>query len=292
VSKRFDRMTVAGVGLIGGSLALAARAAGMVGEVVGLGRSAANLRTALERGIIDRYSHDPAEAARDADLLVLAVPVRACAAVAAACAPVLRPGAVVTDVGSVKAPVVAAVEAVLPAGLTFVGAHPIAGTEASGASAAFVDLFRGSRCVLTPGARSTPEAVASIRALWEAVGMRVEAMPAERHDAVLAWTSHLPHVLAFGAVTAVLDADATLPRWAGPSFRDATRVAASSPEMWTDIFLCNAAAVDDAIAGFGRALADLRAAIAAQDATRVTAILARAQAGRRAWFETDGGGPA
>lgn len=287
---RFERMTVAGVGLIGGSLALAARAAGVVGEIVGLGRGAANLRTALERGIVDRYSHDPAEAARDADLLVLAVPVRACAAVAAECGPALRPGAVVTDVGSVKAHVVAAVEAALAPGPAFVGAHPIAGTEGSGAAAATAELFRGSRCVLTPGARSTPAAVARIRALWEAVGMRVETMLPERHDAVLAWTSHLPHVLAFSAVTAILDKDATLERWGGPSLRDVTRVAASLPETWTDIFLCNAAAVEAAIAGFEGAVAELRAAVAAQDATRVTAILTRAQAARRSWFAAGGGG--
>ncbi|MCK6554596.1 prephenate dehydrogenase/arogenate dehydrogenase family protein [Candidatus Binatia bacterium] len=287
---RFERMTVAGVGLIGGSLALAARAAGVVGEIVGLGRGAANLRTALERGIVDRYSHDPAEAARDADLLVLAVPVRACAAVAAECGPALRPGAVVTDVGSVKAHVVAAVEAALAPGPAFVGAHPIAGTEGSGAAAATAELFRGSRCVLTPGARSTPAAVARIRALWEAVGMRVETMLPERHDAVLAWTSHLPHVLAFSAVTAILDKDATLERWGGPSLRDVTRVAASLPETWTDIFLCNAAAVEAAIVGFEGAVAELRAAVAAQDATRVTAILTRAQAARRSWFAAGGGG--
>ena len=286
---RFERMTVAGVGLIGGSLALAVRAAGMVGEIVGLGRSAANLRTALDRGIIDRASHDPADAARDADLLVLAVPVRACAPVAAACAPALRAGAVVTDVGSVKAPVVAAVEAVLPPSLTFVGAHPIAGTEASGAGAACAELFRGRRCVITPGPRAAPDAVGRIRALWEAAGMHVETMAPERHDAVLAWTSHLPHVLAFSVVTAILAAEPAAARWGGPSLRDVTRVAASAPETWTDIFLCNAAAIDAAIAGFTAAVAELRAAMAAQDAARVTAILARAQAARLSWFTTDRG---
>lgn len=288
MAARFERMTVAGVGLIGGSLALAARAAGLVGEVVGLGRGAENLRTAVARGIIDRYSHDPAEAARDADLLVLAVPVRACAAVAAACAPALRPGAVVTDVASVKAPVVAAVEAVLPAGLAFVGAHPIAGTEAAGAAAAFAGVFRGRRCVLTPSARSTPAAVAAVRALWEAAGMRVEEMPAARHDAIVAWTSHLPHALAFSLVGALLDADPGLARWAGPSLLDGTRVAASGPAMWTDIFLVNAAAVEAALAGFTRALGELRAAIAAQDEARLAALLARAQAARRAWPQPGG----
>lgn len=146
----FERVTIAGVGLIGGSLALAARAAGLIGEVVGLGRSAANLDTAQRRGIIDRYSHDPSEAARDADLLLLAVPVRSIAAVARACAPALRPRAVVSDVGSVKQTIMRDVEAALPPGMTFVGAHPIAGTEESGAAAADADLFRGRRCIVTP----------------------------------------------------------------------------------------------------------------------------------------------
>ena len=146
----FERVTIAGVGLIGGSLALAAREAGLIGAVTGLGRSVANLRTAQQRGIIDRYSHDPLAAARDADLLLLAVPVRTMAAVAQACAPALRVGAVVSDVGSVKLSIIRDVEAALPAGVSFVGAHPIAGTEESGAAAARADLFRGSRCIITP----------------------------------------------------------------------------------------------------------------------------------------------
>jgi len=281
VPRLFERVTVAGVGLIGGSLALAARAAGLVGEVVGLGRGAANLETAQQRGIVDRYSHDPLEAARDADLLLLAVPVRATAAVARACAPALRKGAVVSDVGSVKAAVLREVEAVLPEGLSFVGAHPIAGTEAAGAAAADAELFRGRRCVLTPGARSTPAALGKIRALWEGVGMQVEEMDAARHDRVLAWVSHLPHALAFSAVNAVLDADPEVLRYAGPSFRDLTRVAASSTDMWCDIFLANAAQIDGVIAGFAATLEGLRQAIASGDAAQIRTQLARAHAARR-----------
>ena len=279
----FERVTIAGVGLIGGSLALAARAAGLVGEIVGLGRSAANLDTAQRRGIIDRYSHDPCAAARDADLLLLAVPVRSLAAVARACAPALRPRAVVSDVGSVKQPILRDIEAVLPVGVTFVGAHPIAGTEASGAAAADADLFRGRRCIVTPGARADATAVAKIRALWEGVGMRVDEMDAARHDQVLAWVSHLPHALAFSAVNAVLDADAALPHFAGPSFGDLTRVAASSADMWCDIFLANAAQVDHAVTGVVAALEALRGAIARRDEAAVRALLERARAARREW---------
>lgn len=281
--RRFERVTIAGVGLIGGSLALAARAAGLMGEVVGLGRSAANLDTARRRGIIDRYTHDPVDAVREAELVILAVPVRSIAAVARACAPGLRPGTLVSDAGSVKASVVRDVEAVLPPGVAFVGAHPIAGTEDSGAAAADAALFRGHRCILTPGARANAEATAAIRALWEGVGMRVDEMDAARHDRFLAWVSHLPHALAFSAVNAVVAADATAAEFAGPSFRDLTRVAASSPEMWADIFFDNAAALDAAIDGFAQALAALRAAVAAGDEATVRALLDRAYAARRQW---------
>jgi prephenate dehydrogenase len=285
VPRLFERVTIAGVGLIGGSLALAARAAGLVGEIVGHGRSAANLVTAQRRGIIDRYSLSAREAAQDADLLMLAMPVRAMAEVARACAPVLRRGAVVTDVGSVKESVVQAVEAALPAGLPFVGAHPVAGTEASGAAAAYAELFRGSRCIITPGPSAEAAAVAKIRALWEGVGMRVDEMDAAQHDRVLAWVSHLPHALAFGVVNALLDVDATMQEFAGPSFRGLTRVAASSIEMWRDIFLDNAGQVDAAIAGCIGALETLRHVLARRDDAALRAFLARAQAARRALDE-------
>jgi prephenate dehydrogenase len=283
VPKLFEHVAIAGVGLIGGSLALAARAAGLIGEVVGYGRTSANLETARRRGIVDRYSLEPREAAFGADLLVLAVPVSRSAEVAAACAPVLRAGALVTDVGSVKAAVVRAVEAVLPAGLPFVGAHPIAGTEASGAAAAVADLFRGSRCILTPGRSATPAAIAKVRALWEGVGMRVDEMDAAAHDRVLAWVSHLPHALAFSLVTALLDADEAMAAFAGPSFRELTRVAASSPEMWSDILLANAAPIDAAIGEFCDALTALRAAVAAGDGAAVQRVLTRAREARRRW---------
>jgi prephenate dehydrogenase len=283
VPMRFERVTIAGVGLIGGSLALAARAADLVGEVVGFGRQRENLETALARGIIDRYSLDAAVAARGADLLVLAVPVCSTATVARACAPVLRTGAVVTDVGSVKVPVMREVEAVLPPELPFVGGHPIAGAEESGAAAAHADLFRGSRCILTPGPRTAAAAVSRIRALWEGVGMLVEEMSAERHDEVLAWVSHLPHVLAFSAVAALAAGAEEMARYGGPSFRDLTRVAASSTEMWSDILLANAAPLDRALDAFGAVLAELRSAIAAGDTAALERVLVQARAARRRW---------
>jgi prephenate dehydrogenase len=288
VPRLFERVTIAGVGLIGGSLALAAREAGLVGAVTGLGRSAANLRTAQHRGIIDRYTHDPLDAVHDADLLLLAVPVRAMAAVAQACAPALRVGTVVSDVGSVKQSVNRDVAAALPAGVSFVGAHPIAGTEESGAAAARADLFRGSRCIITPGPSSDPVAVAKLRTLWEGVGMRVSEMEAARHDELLAWVSHLPHAVAFSAVNALLDVDGAAAEFAGPSCRDLTRVAASSVEMWRDIFVANADQIDVAIARFIGVLEELRAAVAQRDETKLNALLERAHAARRQWTAAQG----
>ncbi|MCX8073673.1 MAG: prephenate dehydrogenase/arogenate dehydrogenase family protein [Candidatus Binatia bacterium] len=257
----FNRVAVIGVGLIGGSLALAARRAGVFGEVVGVGRSPVNLEEARRRGIVDSFTHDPAEAVRKADLVLLAVPVRAMAGVVAQCRPVLLPGAVVTDVGSMKRYVLDTVEPLLPAGVRFVGAHPIAGTEASGAAAADPDLFRGRRCVLTPGTRSDPAALEQVRALWEVVGMRVLEMDADSHDTALAWVSHLPHVLAFSASRALERYQPDAARLAGPSFASLTRVAASHPETWVDIFIANRSAIARAVEGLVVAVEELRHAI-------------------------------
>lgn len=281
----FERVTIAGVGLIGGSLALAARAAGLIGEVTGLGRSRDNLETALRRGIVDRYTHDPLEAAHGADLLILAVPVRSLATVAAACAPALPHHALVSDVGSVKVSVMRDVESVLPAGVEFVGAHPIAGTEDSGAAAASSDLFTGRRCLLTPGCSASSNATQKLRALWEGVGMHVQEMDAETHDRALAWVSHLPHAIAFSVANAVQQEDATLPELGGPSFRDLTRVAASAPETWRDILLANRGNVSRAIDAFTEELTRLKAALHQQNEDDLMALLRRAQEARRAWGE-------
>jgi prephenate dehydrogenase len=276
----FERAAIAGVGLIGGSLALAARAAGLIGEVVGIGRSEANLATALRRGCVDRVVRDPADIGA-IDLLVLAVPVRSTAAVAASLLPHLPAGTVVTDVGSVKGEVVEALEALLPGDRPFVGAHPIAGSERAGAVAATADLFAGARCVLTPTPRTDAAALARVRALWEGVGARVEEMTPAAHDRALAWTSHVVHALAYGLVRAIERADPSLLAFAGPSLRDATRVAASPAELWRDIFLANAGAVSDALGELGGELERLRAAIAAGDAAALEALLAAAVAAKQ-----------
>lgn len=277
----FERAAIVGVGLIGGSLALAARAAGLIGEVVGLGRSAANLDVARQRGIIDRAVQDPA-AIGPVDLVVLAVPVRSTARMAATLLPHLRPGVVVTDVGSVKGEVVAQCEAALPADRPFVGGHPIAGSERAGAAAADAALFRGAPCVLTPTTRTDAAALAAVRALWEGVGARVSEMTPAAHDRALAWVSHLPHVVAYALVGALAAIDPQLTALAGGSWRDATRVAASPAELWRDIFLANREAVLAATDAFGAEVARLRAALAAGDEAALLALLARAVAARGA----------
>jgi prephenate dehydrogenase len=277
---RFERAAIVGVGLIGGSLALAARAAGLIGAAVGIGRSAANLRTALTRGIVDSVTTDLAAIGR-VDLVVLAVPVRSTATVAAALRPHLSPGTIVTDVGSVKGEVVTAMEALLPGECPFVGAHPIAGSERAGAAAADPALFRDSRCILTPTPRTDGAALGRVRALWEGVGARVDEMAPAAHDQALAWTSHAVHALAYALVRAIDRSNPALFALGGSSLRDVTRVAASPAELWRDIFLANADAVSSALTQFGAALADLRSAITAGDAPALQAWLEAAVAAKR-----------
>jgi prephenate dehydrogenase len=279
-----DRMTIAGVGLIGGSLAAAAREAGLVGEILGFGRTKANLETARTRGLIDRIVTDDAAAAT-ADLIVLAAPVRTCGTLAARFAPHAKATAIVTDVGSVKGTLVDALEASWRDPARVVGAHPIAGSEESGAGAAKADLFRGRLCVLTPTPRTGPEALRTIRALWEGVGARVEEMSTAAHDAILARVSHLPHVLAYALVRAVADGRADGRRlldYAGSGFLDATRIAASPAEVWRDIALANRGAIEEALGELRLALDDLAALIAAEDGAGLEQALDAAARARRA----------
>jgi prephenate dehydrogenase len=247
-------MAVIGVGLIGGSLALALRRRGLVGEIVGVGRTPGNLALARRRRIVDRITTDPAEGVRDADLVVLATPVGALAEVGKAIAPALGPGAVVTDVGSTKASVLRDLEPLMPAHAFLVAAHPIAGTEDSGAGAATADLFEGSRCILTPTPRTNARALAGVRRMWRAVGARVIEMDAEDHDRILGAVSHLPHVVAYALVNAVTSFRKDALDYAGGGFRDFTRIAASHPVMWRDIVLANRESV---LAGIDATLAEL-----------------------------------
>lgn len=276
----FERITIAGVGLIGGSLGGAVRKLGLAGEVVGFGRRRDNLDIALQRGLIDRYETEAPRAARGADLLLLAVPVQSMRAVATACAPELAPGAIVTDAGSTKLSVVRELEACLPPEIAVVGAHPIAGGEESGAAAADIEVFRGRECIVTPGERATLEATEKVCELWRSVGMRVSRMDPARHDRVLAWVSHLPHAIAFALVRALAAGDPTVAQHGGPSWHELTRIAASSPEMWRDIFRTNAEAIGGAIDEFVAVLQELRATIAVGDEVVLLEWLERARAAK------------
>jgi prephenate dehydrogenase len=275
-------MAVIGVGLIGGSLALALRRRGLVGEIVGVGRGAANLALARRRGIIDRATSDPAEGARGADLVVLATPVSVIAEVGKAVAHALRPGTIVTDVSSVKESVLRDLEAVLPPHARFVAAHPIAGTEDSGAGAATADLFEGSRCILTPTARTDPRALAAVKRMWRDIGARVIELDAAAHDRILGSVSHLPHVVAYALVNAVTASRADALAYAGGGFRDFTRIAASHAGMWRDIVLDNRANVLPGIDATIAELSRMRALIERGDAPALEEAFDRARITRRA----------
>ena len=277
-----ERMTIAGVGLIGGSLGSAVRRAHLAGEVRGFGRTVANLELAHARGLIDRIVTDAAEAA-DVDLIVLAAPVRSCAALATRFRAHARATTVLTDVASVKGSLLADLDGTWGPSHV-VGAHPIAGSEASGAGAAQDDLFRGRLCILTPGPQTDPAALALVRMLWEGVGARVEEMPAATHDAILARVSHLPHVVAYALVRALatrtVDGRQVLD-YAGTGLLDATRIAASPAEIWRDIALTNRPALVEALREFGTALADLALLIERGDDVGLEVALEHAASSRR-----------
>ncbi len=264
--KLIPQLTVVGVGLIGGSLALALKQAGLVGEVVGVGRGRANLETAVECGVIDRFTHDVGEGVEGADLVFLATPVQTLPGVAAAALPRMKPGSVLTDGGSVKQYVIDRIEPLLPPGVHFVPGHPIAGTEQSGSAAAFAALYQGRRCILTPTEKTDPTALDLVRRVWQAAGSEVVIMEAARHDRVLAAVSHLPHMVAYALVNTVSCEDRfgenILPYSAG-GFRDFTRIASSDPTMWRDIALTNREALLEVVGYFETVLAELKNDIAA-----------------------------
>jgi len=286
----FGRLTVAGVGLIGGSLARAARDAGLAAEVVGFGRTDANLRVAMERGLVDRVTQDPAEAAAGADAIVLATPIGACVAIAEAFRPHAGPGTLLTDVGSVKASLLTALEAVWSGVGPVVGAHPIAGSEASGAASARADLFRGHRCILTPTATTDRPALARVRALWEGVGARVEEMTPALHDELLARVSHAPHLVAYALARAVGEFTAGGRRaidYAGSGLRDTTRIAGSPAGLWRDVALANAPAIRAALAELRAVLDEVEELIASRDGTSLEATLAAGREIRRRLGRSD-----
>jgi prephenate dehydrogenase len=284
--RRIEKLVVVGVGLIGGSFALALRRAGAVGRVVGVGRRPQTLAEARRLGIIDEAATGY-DAAAGADLVMLAMPVGQTRAVLRGLAPHIGRGTVVTDAGSTKSDVVAAARDELGGMVSrFVPGHPVAGTEHSGPKAAFAELYRDRRVVLTPLPGTDKDALARVREAWEACGARVSELTPEAHDRVLATVSHLPHLLAFALVDQVARSEnaGELFSYAAGGFRDFTRIASSNAEMWRDICLANRAALLEELRGYGAHLEELRRALEASDGAAIEAVFARAREARERWL--------
>ncbi len=278
---RFETMAVIGVGLIGASLAIAARRAGVVNRVVGVGRGRENLDLASRLGIVDAFTQKAAEGVRDADLVVLATPVMTYEALLSEITAELRPDAIVTDVGSIKGRVVEQAERLLSDPARFIGAHPIAGTEHSGAGAAFPELFEGALCILTPTERSDAEVVEKVGALWRAVGSKVITLQVSDHDRILAAVSHLPHIVAYALIATIEEIDTDeqgrVLQYSAGGLTDFTRIAASSPEMWRDICLSNWESIKKALGTYRSALDRIEAMVEAGRAEELDALFARAK---------------
>jgi len=285
----YRRAAIIGLGLIGGSFALAAKAAGAVHEVVGHARTEATRARALELGLVDRVEASAAEAARGADLVLLCVPVGAIASVATEISPVLAAGATVSDVGSVKRSVVEAALPHLPDGVHFIPGHPLAGTEHSGPDSAFPDLYRNRWCILTPLPGADEAAVARLRAAWEACGANVDVMDPDHHDLVLAVTSHAPHLIAYTMVGVADDmrrvTSSEVIKYSAAGFRDFTRIAASDPTMWRDVFLNNKQATLEILGRFTEELFALQRAIRTGDGDHLFEYFTRTRGIRRGIIE-------
>ncbi|TSA20752.1 MAG: prephenate dehydrogenase/arogenate dehydrogenase family protein [Betaproteobacteria bacterium] len=282
------RLAILGVGLIGGSFALALRRAGVVETVVGYGRSAANLATAQRMGILDAVATTAALAVQGADLVCIAAPVGAVPGLLAEAAPALRDDAILVDVGSTKQGVIAAARVTLETHThtriaQFVPCHPIAGAEDSGAAAARAELFHGRAVIITPLPENAPATLARVTALWQACGARVTEMEAVHHDHIFAAVSHLPHLAAFALVAELASRPEaeTFFLHAGSGFRDFTRIAASHPEMWRDIALANRDALLTELDAYQAQLATLRTLLATNDRERLSELFARASHARR-----------
>ncbi len=282
------KLVVCGVGLIGGSFALALRKAGVVSEIVGIGRTEASLQCAQRLGVIDRYTTDWSDALNGADFVLLAMPVGQVAAVTAQMAPHLAPGTLVTDAGSTKRDMIEAFYANLGPHLAHVvPAHPIAGAERSGADAAFATLYEGRNVVVTPLAENDELAIEKVAAVWSACGAVIRRMSPQEHDRIFAAVSHLPHLLAFGLVHDLAGRanSEELFSYAAGGFRDFTRIAGSHPEMWRDICLANRHALLAELDQYLGELAYLRALLIGNDGKALEALFAEARDARNRWAE-------
>jgi len=286
----FKRLALIGFGLIGGSIARAARGQDLVGEIITTARTERTRARVRELGIVDSVAESNIEAVTGADLVVLCIPVGACRAVSQEIAPHLAPGVIVSDVGSVKAAVVKDMAPLLPATAHFVPAHPVAGTEHSGPDSGFAALFINRWCILTPPQGTDPAAVEKLRAFWAALGAKVETMTPDHHDLVLAITSHLPHLIAYTIVGTADElaqvTESEVIKFSAGGFRDFTRIAASDPTMWRDVFLSNKEAVLEMLGTFNEDLSKLTRAIRRGDGEALFEHFSRTRAIRRGIVET------
>jgi len=285
----YNKVALIGLGLIAGSMALAMRRAGLANQIVGTARSAETRAVAAEIGFCDNIVDTPAEAVKDADLVVLCVPIGVMGAVAEQISEVLKPGATVTDVGSVKGAVVRDVGPHIPDGVFFIPGHPVAGTEHSGPRAGFAELFENRWHLLTPGPDANREAVDRLTALWQGMGANVEEMDVDHHDLVLAVTSHAPHLIAYTMVGVADDlrrvTDSEVIKYSAAGFRDFTRIAASDPTMWRDVFLNNKEATLEILGRFTEELFALQRAIRTGDGDHLFDYFTHTRAIRRGIIE-------
>ncbi len=285
MSIQFERVALIGIGLIGGSIARDIAALGLAKHVVVSSRSAETLKRAEELGLGTEYVADAAEAVKDADLVIVSVPVGASGTVAEQIAGSLKPGAIVTDVGSTKASVIAQMQPFMPPHVHFIPGHPIAGTEKSGPDAGFTGLFEGRWCILTPLPDTDPVALAKLKTFWETLGSRVDEMDPPHHDKVLAIVSHLPHIIAYNIVGTADDletvTESEVIKYSASGFRDFTRLAASDPTMWRDVCLHNKDAILEMLARFSEDLAYLQRAIRWGEGDKLFDLFTRTRAIRR-----------
>lgn len=285
----YDRIALIGIGLIGSSLARVIAKNGLAGEVVIASRSPQTLKRAEDLGLGQRYTTSNADAVKDADLVIVSVPVGMSGAVAKDIAGALKPGATVTDVGSTKASVIGQMRPHIPEGVHFIAGHPIAGTEFSGPDAGFAELFEGRWCILTPDGTPDADAMARLTRFWEACGSRVDTMDAEHHDKVLAIVSHLPHIIAYNIVGTADDLEAVTQseviKYSASGFRDFTRLAASDPTMWRDVCLHNKDAILEMLSRFSEDLSSLQRAIRWGDGDKLFDIFTRTRGIRRSIIE-------
>ncbi len=281
----FERIALIGIGLIGSSISHASRRAGLARSIVGSARTPATVETALRLGLIDHGYANARDAVAGADLVILCVPVGLCGPLTAEIRDVLRPGAILTDVGSVKGAIVRDMAPHVPKGVHFVPGHPIAGTEQSGPESGFAELFDGRWCILTPTPETDPAATEKLKNFWQKLGSNVESMTPDHHDLVLAITSHLPHLIAYNTVNTAAHlervTDSEVIKFSAGGFRDFTRIAASDPTMWRDVFLNNKDAVLEMLGRFSEDLAELQRAIRFGDGETLFRLFSDARAVRR-----------